>query len=184
MPLLRPTMRVTGFPAISDPNKDRSNLPQIVANIRERFQRAEDEVRFLRKIADTGSAAQSVAALTASVASLAAQLQALQSGVTGGSGTSIVDFGSAPGAAHASVVVTGQTNVSLGSLVSCWIKPEATVDHLADEHMVETLHVVASSLVAGVGFTIHAFNTSQIHTPGGSGTLISGKWSVGWAYTR
>lgn len=80
-----------------------------------------------------------------------------------GSGTSVVDFGA--GASHATVTVTGQAAILAGSLVYVWIKPEATADHSADEHMVETIKVFASDIVAGVGFTINAFNTSQRFEP-------------------
>lgn len=130
-----------------------------------------------------------------------------------GTGTSIIDFGA--GAAHATLVVTGQAAIVAGSLVYCWIKPEATADHSADEHLVETIKVFASDVVAGVGFTLHALNTSEAVEPniplesllgrysgtgnapgrgraprnnlpnrGGSGTLIRGKWSIGWMYTQ
>lgn len=80
-----------------------------------------------------------------------------------GAGTSIIDFGA--GASHASLVVTGQAAILAGSLVYCWIKPEATADHSADEHLVETIKVFASDVVAGVGFTLHALNTSEAVEP-------------------
>jgi len=130
-----------------------------------------------------------------------------------GAGTSVVDFGA--GASHASLAVTGQTAILAGSLVHCWLKPEATADHSADEHLVETIKVFASNVSAGVGFTLHALNTSESVEPGipleslrgrfsgagvasgrgrspinnppnlgGKGTLIRGKWSVGWFYTQ
>lgn len=95
------------------------------------------------------------------------------------SGTSTVDFGS--GASHASLAVTGQTLLTGG--VQCWIKPEATADHSADEHLLETLKVFASDIVAGVGFTLHLLNSSEKNAPSGRGTLIRGRWSVGWSYT-
>ena len=131
-----------------------------------------------------------------------------------GSGTSIIDFGSG-GASHATLAVTGQTAILAGSLVYCWLKPEATADHSADEHLVETIKVFASDVTAGVGFTLHALNTSEAVAPdiplesllgrfsgtgaasgpgqtpgnnlpnrGGTGTLIRGKWSIGWMYTQ
>lgn len=128
-----------------------------------------------------------------------------------GSGTAIIDFGS--GSSHATVDVTGETAILSNSLVYVWIKPEATADHSADEHMVETIKVHASDIVAGDGFTIHGFNTSElfemINEPthgrlfgtgiysgpgqerrttdidrGGRGTLITGTWTVGWMYTQ
>lgn len=129
-----------------------------------------------------------------------------------GSGTAILDFGS--GTSHATVAVTGEASILAGSLVYVWIKPEATADHSADEHMVETIKVFASDIVAGDGFTINGFNTSEIFegitfpqhggrmfgtgayagpglakrstdlNRGGLGTLIRGQWSVGWMYTQ
>lgn len=125
-------------------------------------------------------------------------------------GTALLDFGSLPGKSHASVAVTGQAAIVSGSLVEAWIRPIATSDHTADEHMVETLKVFAAEIVAGVGFTIHGFNDNPIvervdqlerHQPasvrdrlGGSGnsprpannhnlgTLIYGQWTIAWAW--
>lgn len=77
-----------------------------------------------------------------------------------GSGTAIVDFG-ASGAPVASVDVTGQAAILAGSLVFCWIKPEATVDHSVGEHIVEDIKVVAADIVAGVGFTIYALSPDR-----------------------
>lgn len=81
----------------------------------------------------------------------------------GASGTSILDFGSFPGKSDASVAVTGQTGIVAGSLVEAWIRPVATADHSADEHMLETLKVFAGNIVAGTGFTIYGINTNQIN---------------------
>ncbi len=96
------------------------------------------------------------------------------------SGTAILDFGAFPGASDASVAVTGQTNIVAGSLVEAWIRPVATADHTDTEHMVETFQVFAALIVAGVGFTIYGFNTSQINEPvmpprGAAASLLSGQ---------
>jgi hypothetical protein len=128
-----------------------------------------------------------------------------------GSGTSLLDFGA--GTSHTTLVVTGQPLILAGSLVYVWVKPETTPEHSADEHLVETLKVFASDIVAGTGFTIHGLNTSELFEPllpevsllgrfsgagqntgpgqqkrlrvfGGRGTLISGRYSVGWLYTQ
>lgn len=129
-----------------------------------------------------------------------------------GSGTSIIDFGS--GAPMATVTVTGETAILSGSLVYCWIKPEATVDHTADEHIIESIKVVASDIVAGDGFTIYGLCPDPAISPerpmqsnlgrySGTGAatgdgrgdvaapnplnrvaLLSGKWTVGWFYTQ
>ena len=80
-------------------------------------------------------------------------------------GTATVDFGAFPGSSHATVVVTGQAGIVAGSVVQAWIRPVATADHSADEHMLETIRVHASSIVAGTGFTINAFNAGTINEP-------------------
>lgn len=129
-----------------------------------------------------------------------------------GSGTSIVDFGSS-GSNHTTLTVTGQASIIAASLVFCWVKPEATVDHSADEHIAENIIVYASDIVAATGFTIHAKTGVEIISdtsytrlgrftgtgqdagrgqaarnnllgPGGKTPLLKGKWSVGWIYTQ
>lgn len=109
-------------------------------------------------------------------------------------GTATLDFGAFPGKSDASVAVTGQGGIVAGSLVEAWLRPVATADHTADEHMVETLKVIAGNIVAGTGFTIYGFNTSQLNEnpPGerhvmyatgqGRGTRIYGQWTVAWAW--
>lgn len=118
-------------------------------------------------------------------------------------GTATIDFGAFPGASDASITVTGQTGISTGSVVQAWLRPEATSDHTADEHMLETIKVVAGNIVAGTGFTIYAINTNQINEPlqspkiktgatvsinipdpsvGGIGTRIYGQWTVAWCW--
>ena len=125
-----------------------------------------------------------------------------------GSGTATLNFGAFPGASDTSVAVTGQAGIVSGSLVEAWIRPEATADHSADEHMLETIKVFAHTIVAGTGFTISGFNTSEITegleqggagraasaAPGGEsqdgnpryggmGTRIYGTFKVAWAWT-
>ena len=127
----------------------------------------------------------------------------------GAQGIATLDFGAFPGQSDASLVVTGQAAIVAGSLVEAWLRPVATADHTEDEHMVETLKVVAAAIVAGTGFTIYGFNTSQQNEPleygmcttgrtpqvanalrgtpyapysGGRGTRIYGLWTVAWAW--
>jgi hypothetical protein len=83
----------------------------------------------------------------------------------GASGTTTVNFGAFPGASDAHVDITGQASIVAGSLVEAWIRPVDTADHLHDEHLVETIRVIAGSIVAATGFTIYAFNTSQVQEP-------------------
>jgi hypothetical protein len=98
------------------------------------------------------------------------------SGTVLGFGTSVVNFGSS-GASDATVVVTGQPLITAGSLVYAWIQPTATSTHTADEHLVETLKVSAKDIVAGTGFTLHAFNTNQINEPDLPLTSLFGRFS-------
>lgn len=128
----------------------------------------------------------------------------------GATGKAIVDFGAIPGKSDASVDVTGQANIAADSLVEAWLFPSTSDDHSSDEHLVETIRVVAGNVVAGVGFTIYAFNTNQLSEPnmplrlsrfagtgidsglgkmdaqtldiGGKGTRIYGKWNVAWVW--
>lgn len=128
----------------------------------------------------------------------------------GATGTTTINFGSFPGTSDASIAVTGQASIIAGSLVEAWLRPEATADHSADEHWVETIRVVAGNIVAGTGFTIYAVNTNTINEPvtperlgrfsgtgsdlgagpqdqqardkGGKGTRIYGTWTIAWVW--
>lgn len=110
-----------------------------------------------------------------------------------GQGTATLDFGAFPGKSDTSVAVTGQTGIVAGSLVEAWLFPATTSDHSADEHIVETIRVVAGNIVGGTGFTIYGINTSQLYEPvdvpwsdglhGGIGTRLYGQWNVGWVWT-
>lgn len=128
----------------------------------------------------------------------------------GAQGTATLDFGAFPGASDASVAVTGQGSILAGSLAEAYLFPAATTDHTADEHLVETIRIVAGPVTAGVGFTIYGFNTNQLAEPvtpprlarfggtgqdagrgkadrqavdiGGNTPRIYGKWNVGWVW--
>ena len=80
----------------------------------------------------------------------------------GAQGTTTVDFGAFPGKSDASVAITGQTAILSGSLVEAWMFPTATVDHSADEHVIEPLEIYAGAVVAGTGFTVYALNRNSI----------------------
>jgi len=140
--------------------------------------------------------------------------QALTLSISGASGvasagfinlpnSAILDFGAFPGASDAAVIVQGQSTIGSGSIVEAWIRPVATPDHTADEHLVEPIKVFANSIVAGTGFTISGFNTNELIEPvepvrtgphtdgglqkvlangGGTGTRIYGAWTVSWAW--
>lgn len=83
----------------------------------------------------------------------------------GAQGITTVNFGAFPGASDASVAVTGQATIVSSSLVEAWIRPVASADHTADEHLVETIGIKAGTIVPGTGFTIYAFNTNTLNEP-------------------
>lgn len=125
-------------------------------------------------------------------------------------GVATLDFGAFPGASDASVVVTGEVDILSGSTVNAWLSPATTADHTADEHLLESVKIMAGNISAGVGFTIYGINTSQINEPvtpprgggristatdagpgkqdqnntdiGGEGTRIYGTWNVAWQW--
>lgn len=84
---------------------------------------------------------------------------------SGATGTATLDFGAFPGTSDASIAVTGQASIVSGSIVNAWIRPVASADHSADEHMLETLKIFAGNIVAATGFTIYGFNTSERNEP-------------------
>lgn len=89
-------------------------------------------------------------------------------------GTAEIDFGPFPGAMNASLAITGQAAIVAGSLVEAWIRPAATADHTADEHIVDPPRVIAADIVAGTGFTIHAFSQNHLRH--------YGKYTVAWVW--
>jgi hypothetical protein len=132
---------------------------------------------------------------------------------SGATGTATLDFGAFPGSSDASIAVTGQTAITANSIVQAWLRPVDTADHLADEHLVETLRIEAGNIVAGTGFTIYGFNSNQLSEPiadkqtvysyahagsgvlvrrvtpgitnklGGRSTKIFGRWTVQWRWS-
>jgi hypothetical protein len=135
------------------------------------------------------------------------QTWATIAGGSGAAGTTTIDFGAFPGASDASVTITGQTGILVGSIIQAWLVAQPTADHTADEHRVETISVTCGNIVAGTGFTIYAQNTSQLNEPltdagmdtfrststnsygnagrsiGGRGTRIYGTWTVAWRWS-
>lgn len=81
-----------------------------------------------------------------------------------GQGTALVDFGAFPGASDTSLFVS-VPSITGSSLVEAWIFPAATADHSADEHLIESVKVMAGNVVNASGFTIYMANTSEITEP-------------------
>jgi hypothetical protein len=91
------------------------------------------------------------------------------------SGQTTIDFGAFPGVTDVTATVTGQDDIAAGATVEAFIMPTATVDHSADEHIVDSPASIAGNVSAGVGFTIYGItNTNQ---------LVYGKWTVGWRWS-
>ena len=90
-------------------------------------------------------------------------------------GTAIVNFaGAAPGVlSQASLDVAGQAGIAAGSLVEAWVRPVASAEHSADEHVVEQLKIVAGNIVAGTGFTVYAEIANG---------KSYGNWNVNWVW--
>lgn len=88
-------------------------------------------------------------------------------------GTSIVDFGAA-GATDASVFVAASGILS-SSIVTASIPAKSTIDHSADEHVVESLRALAGGIVEGRGFYVYAVT--------GGPSPLYGKWSVAWEWS-
>jgi len=124
----------------------------------------------------------------------------------GAQGTATLDFGAFPGASDAFIDIS-VPGVTPTSLVEAWIRPEATADHTADEHMVETLKVFGVCTVNDF-IRVYGLNTSAINGPpllfdgqpeqgeaGGisrpmdpypvsrnKGTRLYGTWKVAWVW--
>lgn len=105
-------------------------------------------------------------------------------------GTVVLDF---VYATEASVVITGQAAILAGSLVEAWVRPVATVDHTADEHLYAGVRVYAGNIVAGVGFTIYGIPAEQVitrkpvqgfsHRQAPLGKWFVGKYTIAWAWS-
>jgi hypothetical protein len=98
-------------------------------------------------------------------------------------GTATIDFGAYPGASDASLAITGQAGIVSGSTINAWLRPVATTDHSADEHLVETISINTGNIIAATGFTIYANNSDTQMSPSGEASRIYGKWSVSWSWS-
>lgn len=97
----------------------------------------------------------------------------------GAIGQTEVNFGAFPGKTDASVAVADAA-ILAGSRVEAWIAPVATAEHTADEHLVETIKIIAGPPVAGVGFTIYGLTTAQ--WCGHKSHNLYGRFTVNWGW--
>lgn len=91
-------------------------------------------------------------------------------------GTATIDFGAAPGANEASVAVTGQTTIGVGSKAEAFVMGDSTsVDHTASDHryLPQLCAFTCGTPTAGTGFTIHA---RSVHK-------LTGKWTLMWVWS-
>lgn len=91
----------------------------------------------------------------------------------GQKGVTTIDFGAHPGSDVATVQVTGQTAVAAGAVVDAWLLAKETADHSIDEHVIDGPTILAGSVTAGVGFTIHGLALNG---------NLTGAWSVAWVW--
>jgi hypothetical protein len=104
----------------------------------------------------------------------------------GASGQSALDFGTFPGAAEASLDVSGQAGFVVTSEVEAWVLPVTTAVHSVDEHLIENLRVMAYWTVDGT-FKIRAYVVPfpQLVTINGGAAqkhLLHGTFNIGWAW--
>lgn len=93
-----------------------------------------------------------------------------------GTGTATIDFGTAPGANEASVVVTGQTSISATSKAEAFIMGDDTSsNHTANDHKYFTLfaNLSCGTPVVSTGFTIYARSTQK----------LTGTWTVRYVWS-
>lgn len=90
------------------------------------------------------------------------------------SGTAEIDFGAWPGSNEASVAVTGQTAIAVGSDIVAAVSRESTADHTVGDATYAALLVglSAGNIVAGTGFTIYARSLEK----------MQGKFAVRWLW--
>lgn len=115
-------------------------------------------------------------------------------------GEAILDFGAFPGSPEAFVDVAGQATIVAGSVVHVQIKPLATPDHSADEHLIERIKIAPGAIVAATGFRVHGycddspawrdvnFKKGAGNAQGGPAMFAQsqrlwGRWTVGWTWS-
>lgn len=91
-------------------------------------------------------------------------------------GTATIDFGSFPGSQEASVVVSGQANISATSKAEAWLMADNTSSgHTAADHKYFPLFAVlsCSTPTAATGFTIYARAIDK----------LQGNYTINWVWS-
>lgn len=87
------------------------------------------------------------------------------------SGTTLIDFGSAPGTNITTVSITGQTDITTANQVSAFMMgATGTVSHNIIEHAIVPVKLTCTSITAGTGFTITAVSDWR----------LSGTFNISW----
>lgn len=81
----------------------------------------------------------------------------------GAQGTATLNFGAFPGSSVTSVDVAAPGIIST-SAVEAWIRPVATVDHTAEDHIIVPMRVVGQYLSDG-NIRIYGINTNDVQPP-------------------
>ena len=89
-----------------------------------------------------------------------------------GTGSAVLDFGSAPGTNYVTTTVTGETGILAGSKVEAFIMAEATATHNAYEHTIAPIKLTCGNIVAGTGFDIYAVTDWR----------LDGTFNVSWVW--
>lgn len=93
-------------------------------------------------------------------------------------GTGTLTFGTAASLdIYATAAVTGQAAILSGSKCEAYFMGDTTTDHSADEHILAAsmMDLVCGDIVAGTGFTIHAWAREK--------QGLVGSWTVQWVWT-
>jgi hypothetical protein len=104
----------------------------------------------------------------------------------GSTGQAALDFGAFPGAAETSLDVTGQAGFVVTSEVEAWVLPVTTAVHSEDEHLIESIRVMAYWTVDGT-FKIRAYcvpfpQLVAINSGIAQSHLLHGTFNIGWAW--
>ena len=82
-----------------------------------------------------------------------------------GQGTATIDFGTFPGSNEASIAVTGQASIGIGSKAEAYVMADDTTsDHTASDHryFAALMGLTCGTPSAGTGFTIHDRSTEKL----------------------